>query len=123
MARTITAGEALGHRLMRASCKEEVIQYLAAADVPAPNRRRWYREWCRATLSKCHAEDLDRCAPPARSRERNAELVFEDSPGHGAGQALTEQPHVALSNDKLSSGAAPKTATAPRAATASMSGE
>lgn len=52
MARTITAGEALGHRLMRAGAKEDVIKYLAAADVPPASRRRWYREWCRATLSK-----------------------------------------------------------------------
>ena len=74
MARTITAGEALGHRLMRASAKEDVIKLLGASDLPAAQRRRWYREWCRATLSKLRPEDVDRCAPPTKTRERDGEL-------------------------------------------------
>lgn len=61
--KTISVGEALGHGRMRASCQSEVIAYLAAADVPAARRRRWYREWCRATFTKCRREDLARVAP------------------------------------------------------------
>jgi len=77
VSRTILAGEALGHRLMRAGAKEDVIKYLAAADVPAARRRRWYREWCRATLSKLRTEDLDRCAPgKPRVKQRG---LFVDS--------------------------------------------
>lgn len=78
MSRTISAGEALGHRLMRGSAKEEVIRFLAAADVPARTRRRWYREWCGATLSKLRAEDLDRVAPADHVKERQPSLWTDD---------------------------------------------
>lgn len=61
--RKIPVGEALGHRRMRPGCKEEVIAFLAASsDAPAA-RRRWYREWCGATLTKPRPEDLARVAP------------------------------------------------------------
>lgn len=60
MARTISAGEALGHRRMQPGAKEEVIAYLAAASVPVPQRRKWYREWCGATGVKVDRSDLDR---------------------------------------------------------------
>lgn len=69
MGRTITPGEALGHRLMRPAAKEEVIAYLAASDVPASRQRRWYRDWCCATLTKLRQEDLARVAPPRKPRE------------------------------------------------------
>ena len=68
MPRTIMVGEALGHRMMRASAKEAVIKYLGASDVPASRRRRWYREWCGATSTKLDREDIDRVAP-IQSRE------------------------------------------------------
>lgn len=78
MSRTISAGEALGHRLMRGTAKEEVIKFLAASDVPARTRRRWYREWCGATLSKLRAEDLDRVAPSDNVKERHPSLFADD---------------------------------------------
>ena len=74
-----TASEALGARRMRAGCKDEVIEYLRASDLPAPMRRRWYREWCGATLTKVRIEDLHRVAPPA-PREEQLEL-FPDRLG------------------------------------------
>lgn len=83
MPRTISAGEALGHRRMRAGCQEEVIAFLAAADSPAPARRRWYREWCKATSSKCRGEDLDRVAPRAR-RGQQLDLLQGESSGRDA---------------------------------------
>jgi len=55
--------EALGDRRMRAGCKEEVIGYLSATDLPAAMRRRWYREWCKATYTSLRPEDLRRVAP------------------------------------------------------------
>lgn len=68
MTELVTARAALGDHRMRAAAKEEVIAYLAACDVAGGRRRRWYREWCRATASKCHQADLDRVAPSARRR-------------------------------------------------------
>jgi len=81
MARTIFAGEALGYQRMRASAKKEVIQYLGAADVPGPMRRRWYREWCKATFTKLRLEDLQRVAP-LKLQEQQLGLLVE-SPGRG----------------------------------------
>lgn len=75
MSDLITASQALGFHRMHASQKEEVIQYLAACDVPAARRRRWYREWCRATFSKCRPEDLSRVAPPSKPREEQLGLL------------------------------------------------
>lgn len=75
MPRTIPAGEALGHRLMRATAKEEVIAYLAAADVPPARRRRWYREWCGATCSKLENADLDRVAPAGTPKDKQLSLL------------------------------------------------
>lgn len=77
MPRTISAGEALGHRRMRPGCKDEVIAYLASSDVPASTRRRWFREWCLATSSKVHNEDLARCAPPRKPKEQQLQLLSE----------------------------------------------
>lgn len=77
MVELITASRALGEHRMRAGAKEEVIAYLAATDLPAARRRRWYREWCRATSSKIRREDLDRVAPPAKPREVQLGLLPE----------------------------------------------
>lgn len=63
MGEPINARAALGDRRMRAGCKEEVILYLAAADLRPGTRRNLYRAWCRATESKCRREDLARVAP------------------------------------------------------------
>jgi hypothetical protein len=59
----VTARQALGARRMLRGYKAEVIAYLAASDVPAAQRRRWYREWCKAVFEKCRPEDLARVAP------------------------------------------------------------
>lgn len=73
----VTASQALGYARMYAHCKEEVIAYLAATDLPASRRRRWYREWCEATSSACRREDLDRVAPPRKPREQQLSLLPE----------------------------------------------
>lgn len=75
MARTIFVFEALPPRLMRGRAKEDVIQYLAAAAGAGVLRRRWYREWCRATMSSCRPEDLARVAPPRKPREYQLGLL------------------------------------------------
>lgn len=75
MPELVTASQALGYHRMHVAKKEEVIRYLAACDVPASRRRRWYREWCKATSSKCRPEDLDRCAPPKKPREVQLRLL------------------------------------------------
>lgn len=77
MSRTIPVGEAIGAARMRGSAKEDVIAYLAAADVPAADRRRWYREWCAATLTKFRREDLARVAPPRKPREQQQLLLLD----------------------------------------------
>jgi hypothetical protein len=77
MGHKISAGEALGHRRMRGGAKEEVIVYLAASAVDASTRRRWYREWCRATLTKLRLDDLARVAPPRKPRETQLGLLAD----------------------------------------------
>lgn len=77
MSRTVTAREALGDRLMHAARKEEVIQYLAAADTSPASRRRLYKEWCGAMLLQVRHEDLARVAPPRKPRERQLGLLPE----------------------------------------------
>lgn len=75
MPELVTASQALDYHRMRAHCKEEVIAYLAACDVPGSRRRRWFREWCKATDSNCRSEDLARVAPWGKPREQQLGLL------------------------------------------------
>jgi len=124
MDRKIFAGEALGYSRMHAAQKEDVIQYLAAAANPAPMRRRWYREWCKATFTKLRPEDLSRVAP-GKPKEQQLGLLDESS-GRGEAQSeLAELPPAALKQPKARvTPLAAKTAGAAGASrTASTSGE
>jgi hypothetical protein len=60
---TVSARDALPAYLFRGTMKEELIQYLATADCATDARRRWYRQWCAATMTTWHAADADRVAP------------------------------------------------------------
>lgn len=77
MSEKVSASQALGHRRMRAGAKEEVIAYLAATDLPGATRRRWFREWCKATHSSCLRDDIARVAPPAKPKEQLLPLRLE----------------------------------------------
>jgi len=124
MARTIFAGEALGHARMHAARKEDVIAYLAASDVPPATRRRWYREWCRATFTKLRPEELDRVAP-RKAKEQQIGLL-DDSPGRGEALREPDKPSTRCKAGRDSSAksrAAETAAPAATGVTASTSGE
>jgi hypothetical protein len=73
--RTMHVSDALPARLMVASRKRDVIAYLAASTHSPVQRRRWFREWCVATFTKCRREDLARVAPPTKPREEQLSLL------------------------------------------------
>lgn len=79
MAGKISVSQAIGADRMRAHLRDEVIAYLAASDVQPSTRRRWWREWCRATDSKIRREDLDRVASPRKPKERQLGLLTDEA--------------------------------------------
>lgn len=71
MGELITARAALGDVMMRAARQQDVIAKLACMhDTPPSARRRWYREWCVATGSKCRRDELARVAPGLRKQQQ-----------------------------------------------------
>jgi hypothetical protein len=54
----------LGPNMLHARAKQTVIDQLAASSFDPVTRRRIYRQWCGATMTKVRLDDLNDVAPP-----------------------------------------------------------